>query len=169
MKVEFEKYISKLKEVLIFGDAYQVLFDTFEELAEQFADNLFITTCDLDVIKEWEHFLSIPADDTLSLEDRRNQVIAFLNTKPPYTFNNMKKQIYSFTGIENEIIEDRANLSITINLTGASQGAIKLVNQYMKRIKPVNIVYKISTTPGTLYDESQSYQACIITRYITVI
>ena len=169
MNIEFEKYIKDTKEINELGNAYQFVFDKAENEGQTLLNNQYILSADETIVREWELYLDIPFDSSLTLDERKQQILLKRNMKPPYTLNNMKKQIYAFTGVENEITEDRANLAITINLTGASNDTVKLVNQYMKRIKPVNVVYRVLSTPGTMYDESQSYQACIITRYITVI
>ena len=169
MEIQFEKYIKDTKEIKELGNAYQYVFDKIENEGQLLNDNQYILTADENTIREWEKFLNIPFDSTLTLDERKQQIFLKRNMKPPYTFNNMKKQIYGFTGVENEITEDRENLSINIDLSSATQGIIKLVHQYMKRIKPVNVVYSISITPKDLYDDSRFYMGTIISKSITVV
>ena len=158
-----------MRETQEIGNAYQFVFDKLENEGQKLLDNQFVLTSDLETIKEWEKFLSIPADDTLSLEDRRQQVLLFLNMKPPYTLNNVKKQIYSFTGVENKITEDRENLHIDIDLSGAGRNTYKLVNLFMRKVKPTNVTYSISTTPQGLEDNGRFYMATFVTKNIVVI
>ena len=153
MEIEFEKYIKNTKEIKELGNAYKFIFDKIENEGQVLLNNQFILSADEYVVKEWENWLEIPFDSSLTLEERRQQILLKINMKPPYTFNNMKKQIYAFTGIESDIEEDRANLVITIDLTGASNGAKKLVKQYMDKIKPVNVVYNIINKQAILYNQ----------------
>lgn len=169
MEIQFEKYIRDTLEAKELGNAYQFVFDKMENEGQKLLDNQFILSADEYTIKEWENWLGIPFDSSLTLDERKQQILLKLNMKPPYTFNNMKKQIYSFTGVENEITEDRSNLSLNIDLSGATWGIIKLVHQYMKRIKPVNIVYSISVTPQDLIDDGRFYIGTIITQDIVVV
>ena len=168
MNIEFEKYIKDTLEIKELGNAYQFIFDKIENEGQRLIDNQYIPTADIETIREYEHILKIPADDTLSLEERRLQVLLKFNMKPPYTFNNMIRQIRAFTGVESEITEDRENLSLNIDLTDATKGIIKLVHQYMKRIKPTNVVYSISATPQDLDDSYPFYQAVTIMQFIEV-
>lgn len=169
MEIQFEKYIRDTLEAKELGNAYQFVFDKMENEGQKLIDNQFILSADEYTLLEWERFLNIPFDSTLTIEERRQQILLKLNMKPPYTLNNMKKQIYGFTGVENEITEDRSNLSINIDLSGATQGIMKLVHQYMKRIKPANVVYSISVTPQDLIDDGRFYIGCIITQDIVVV
>lgn len=169
MEIQFEKYIRDTREAQELGNAYQFIFDKLENDGQTLIDNQFILSADLITIREWEKFLSIPADDNLSLEERKNQVLLYLNLKPPYTLNNVKKQIYSFTGVENKITEDRDNLHIDIDLSGVGKNTYKLVNSFMRKVKPTNVTYSISTTPPDLEDNGRFYMATFVTKNIVVI
>lgn len=169
MNTEFENYIKDTRESKELGNAYQFTFDKMENEGQNLSENQYILTAVEYTIKEWENWLGIPFDSNLTLDERRQQVLLKRNMKPPYTLNNMKKQIYGFTGVENEIIENRSNLSVNIDLSSATKGIIKLVHQYMKRIKPANVVYSISVTPKDLYDDSIYYMSATITKNITVV
>ena len=169
MIVEFEKYINKTREAKEFKSVFEYFFSIIEDKLNDIENNMYIRTCTLAFIKAWEYFYKIPIDDTLSLEDRRQQVLMTKLIKIPYTKNSAIQQIRAFTGLDNEITEDEENLHINIDLTGSTNNIIKLVKNYMRKIKPTNVTYSISVTPKDLYDDSTFYMGCIITQNIAVI
>ncbi len=146
MEIQFEKYIRDTLEAKELGNAYQFVFDKMENEGQKLIDNQFILTADEYTIKEWENWLGIPFDSNLTLDERKQQILLKLNMKPPYTFNNAIRQIYSFIGKEVNVTFDNARLVFQVFATGLSDFTKKIIENYLKRILPVNVVFRIVTT-----------------------
>lgn len=149
MEIQFEKYIRDTLEAKELGNAYQFVFDKMENEGQELIDNQYILSADLITIREWEKFLSIPFDETLSLEDRRQQVLLYMNLKPPYTLNNIKRQLTSIVGQEVEVEVDYENLYITVDTTGSSAFIKKLVLTYLRKVLPANVVNVLGANVDT--------------------
>ena len=168
MIVKFEKYISKTLEAKAFKTAFEYFLTLIEDKVHEIHDNTYIKKINLSFIRAYELFYDIPEDATLTLDERRQQILLVKITRPPFTLNTITQQIRSFTGLNNEITLDLENLVLTIDLTDVSRFLIKQVHTYMRRVKPVNVVYQIQTSIKDLNDKNQYYVACSITQFIDV-
>ena len=169
MIVKFQNYIRNTLEAKEFKIAYEYFFNIIEEKMNELANNTYIKRANLEWIRAWEVFYGLPQDDILTLEERRMKVLLVKLTKPPFTKNTIIQQIRGITDVDNEIIEDELNLSFNVDLTGATSFIIKLVHEYLRKVKPANVVYSISVTPQDLIDDGRFYVGCIITQDIVVI
>ena len=141
MTILFEKYIKDTLEAKELGNAYQFVFDKMENEGQALLDNQFILSADETTIKEWELWLDIPFDSSLTLDERRQQILLKLNMKPPYTFNNVRKQIASFAGRDVTVVMNNQKLFFGVETVGLSTTTIKFIFSYLKRVLPVNVVY----------------------------
>ena len=158
MEIQFEKYIRNTLEAKELGNAYQFVFDKIENEGQRLIDNQFIYTADEHTLLEWENFLGIPFDNTLSIDERRQQILLRLNLKPPYTMNNIRRQISSIVGHEVYVFLDYGELLFRVETAGLEQNTLTLIESLLKRVLPVNVVYM----PSSLIDATTtSYYGCV--------
>lgn len=169
MIVKFEKYIRDTLEAKEFKSAFEYLFNIIEEKLNELKNNVYIKRANEIWIEAWEIFYGIGVDKSLTLEERRMRVLLVKLTKPPFTKNTIIQQIRGITGVDNEITEDELNLVLNVDLTGATKFIYKIVNEYIRKVKPENVVYVISTTPPDLQDNGTYYMATFVTKCIVVI
>ncbi len=168
MKVIFEKYIRDTLEAKEFKFAFEYLFNIIEEKLNELKNNVYVKRANLIWIQAWEIFYGIKQDDTLTLEERRMQVLLVKLSKPPFTKNTIIQQIRGITGAENTIEEDELNLVLKVDLTGATKFMYKMINEYIRKVKPENVIYLISTTPPDLEDSGIYYMGAIVIKNIVV-
>lgn len=78
------------------------------DIDNAFDDN-FIKIATEKGIQKYEKLLNITIDNTMDLEDRRNQVIIKLLATAPYTYNRLKEILDTYCGKDNFTIEVNAN------------------------------------------------------------
>ena len=78
------------------------------DIDNAFNDN-FIKTATKNGIEKYEIMLNIPINDSLDIEDRRNQVIIKLLATPPYTYNRLLEILDMYCGKNNYEIYQNIN------------------------------------------------------------
>ncbi len=116
------------------------------DIDNAFNDN-FIKTATKNGIEKYEIMLNIPINDSLDIEDRRNQVIIKLLATPPYTYNRLLEILDMYCGKNNYEIYQNINaytmkiITHFINLNSANS-----LFKTLKEIFPANIDLGVTNT-----------------------
>ena len=168
MNIVFEKYIRDTLEAKRLKEAYNYVFSLFYEKGKDLINNQYVSSADIETIREWEKFLTITEDNMLTLEERRSQVLLKLLAKPPYTLNTIKEQLTSIMGGEIEVEMDNTDLILTVTYEDATAFQINLMTQYLSQVKPANVVFKAITKANDLDSIKPLYVVSSDIEYVEV-
>lgn len=102
-------------------------------------NNSFIISSDHQGIKKWESLLGIKGDAALSLEERRNIVLANWNYQLPYTQRKLQEQLTSLLGDSYEIYLDILKSNLKIVVKECSLVIVESIRDMVGRIIPANL------------------------------
>lgn len=152
MIVKFEKYIRNTLEANVFKSVFEYFFGIIEDKANILMNDIFIRTASLPMIRLWEKFLGITPDETLTLEERRGQVLLKRMAKPPYTLKSITDQIQSICGTETLVKMDYTKLKLSIYVNNLTSYADRMTRLYLNMVKPVTVVYELLEWANTWED-----------------
>ncbi len=99
-------------------------------------------------IARMEAIFGITANPSLSLEERRDAILVYVNTISPMTPARMKQIVDTITGSESKVEEDFANYAFQIlfeaNPTKLTD--IELIKQKVELMKPAHLNYSVNIT-----------------------
>lgn len=102
-------------------------------------NNGFIVSSDYQGIKRWESLLEIKADAALSLEERRNIVLANWNYQLPYTQRKLQEQLTSLLGDSYEFYVDNLKNELKIVVKERSLVVVESIRDMVGKIIPANL------------------------------
>lgn len=109
-----------------------------------FANN-FIKTADIEGIRQYEILLDIPENNTLTVEERRQNVIMKLLASIPYTYRKLCEILDSMYGKNSYLInQDINNYTMLITTDKKNEYISTFVYELLKKIIPANIEWEIN-------------------------
>lgn len=120
-------------------------------------DNSFIVSSDYQGIKKWESLLGIKGDTSLSLEERRNIVLANWNYQLPYTQRKLLEQLTSLLGDSYEIYVDILKSNLKIVIKECSLVIVESIRDMVGRIIPANLEAEFCSKYQGNYHADSSY------------
>lgn len=141
-------------------EAIGMEFDTLDDLIEEVKFQLFPQTATWG-LKYWEERCGLPTNTDEQLPERRNKVIAKLQSKHIINPKRMAMVLQKYTGADIKVIENTAPYSFEIDLIGRTTFPKSLEQLYetVRKIKPSHLAvnYKlISITNSNVYFGSVS-------------
>lgn len=95
------KVYQKIVDYIEIYKAVQPEVDDMKSLSSNSWLNLFIQTCDVDMLKKFETLCNITPADDMNIEDRRMQVLSVYASVLPFTLPKLYETLNSFLGPEN--------------------------------------------------------------------
>ena len=146
--VDIVKYLPPvLKEVDVFqqiAKAQNPEFNLLQERIVRTFSERFIQSATEYGIKRWESLLLIPSTDELTLQQRKERVLTYLNIKLPYTWRMLENMLNAYLGEGNFVLKynvEQTKLSLTLNWL--SSHARSDIESLFHKVFPVNIVLDI--------------------------
>lgn len=93
--------LAEIKEAMSLCLAENPEFDLMDELRLKWEANRFPLEADADGLRAWEGVLDLYPKDGDSLEDRRDRVVAKLNSRVPYTEIQLRRMLAAIVGWDN--------------------------------------------------------------------
>lgn len=122
------------------------------ELAkEQFFNDQFVVTSNLESIKRREKILGIQADPTTeSLDFRKKRIVNRYSTNPPFSIRYLQERLDFLVGEGKTVASiDVQNFILTVEAAIEDGSLFKEVERTIYTTKPANIVYKQETALGS--------------------
>lgn len=116
-------------------------FNNLQDSVYRIIDNAFILSSDEYGVSRRETILNLIPETTDTLDDRKNSIIEYLKTKPPYTFRYVKRMIADIVGEDFTMKYDNEIATLTIILNDNSK--MDAVKSLLDRVLPMHIVYNI--------------------------
>lgn len=146
------EFLFENKDIRAFFDAVEPELVLLGERRAQLAKNIFPETADRDGIRHYEEWLGIPYNRTLSLDDRRIEVLARLNETLPFTEIRLQRFLAGAVGWDHFKYErDGAHITVTLDTEGGS-GA-ESIKKMLHRVVPLNCHFDVVITHSKEDDE----------------
>lgn len=161
----------KAKEILgwfppVYSDAYVFLWllqevgasiERMEQWAEEFCDQVMPQKATWS-LPYWEARYGLIPNESLSLQQRRNQIVNKRRTRAPMPPKKIEDIITNITGIETKIEENTGKNHFTVVCSGyIPPSLMKMVKKEINKLKPSHLIYQLISS--IFYDTE-------ITRYM---
>ena len=100
LKKHYPQFIVDIKDIANILEVNGIELRRLYLQAIQVNSNFAIETCDLATIEQWEELLSIYPTPEETIEDRRKNIYAAINSQSPYDINVLKGKLNSMLGID---------------------------------------------------------------------
>lgn len=150
---EIIDYVSR-----IYGESYvglwmyQAIGTVLDELwqtTEQMMSETSPATADV-LLKAWENEYNIPVDPTLTVQQRRDQLLAKLQSRGACTPYRLEKAVSSaLGGVPVEVTEMTGKNQFTVNIRQVVSSIVPAV-AVIERMKPAHLVYILQVATQTV-------------------
>lgn len=135
--LQVPEFLNENKEINAFFDAVEPELLLLESRLESLRANILPETADSTGIKHYEEWLGIPYNRTLSLEDRRIEVLARLNETLPFTEIRLQRFLAAAVGWDNFTYK-REGPWIQVELFTEDGNGVRAVRNMLHRVVPLN-------------------------------
>lgn len=115
----------------------------FNLLSEKLCDlekDGFILTATESGVKRWEHNLGLVASDGMTLDERKAQILNYLNVKTAYTIRTLRQMLAAIVGDGNfKAKVDNETSTLHLSLTHGAMSKMNDIDQLLKRVLPENL------------------------------
>jgi hypothetical protein len=129
-------------------------------------NNGFIVSSDYQGIKKWESLLGIKGEAALSLEERRNIVLANWNYQLPYTQKKLQEQLTALLGDSYEFYVDNLKGELKIVIKECSLVIVKSIRDMVGKIIPANLEAEFYSKYQGSYEADDSFFNSITIRTV---
>lgn len=156
---KLQDYVPKIYEDILemdkLIDAEQIVFDEAIDDLANVKDNAFITSSDVERIRQYEKLLKIKASpSTEDLAFRQERVLNRMSTRPPFTIKWLKEKLSVFLGEDNYKITYHPNeYYIYIKVKDMSDETDKELRETLSATLPMNMSWYVVENPYTTYGE----------------
>lgn len=139
-------------------------YEKLRGFIERVKGNFYFSTMDLDTIKQWEEILHVVPDNTLTTEERRQQILSLINLVQPYTIEKLKEILNGFLGTNGYSLDVRpSTYELVILLLSASvhtTAILQMVESVLIKILPAHISFNVLF--GTVIEAyPNEYYGCV--------
>ena len=100
----------------------------------------FIPTATEYGVKRWEQILGLVASDGMTLDERKAQILNYLNVKTAYTIRTLRQMLAAIVGEGNYTMHiDNDTQTLHIEVPFSMQSKVAEVEQLLKRVLPMNL------------------------------
>lgn len=150
---EIIDYVSR-----IYGESYVGLWmyqaigtvlDQLYQTSEQMMSETSPVTADV-LLKAWENEYNIPVDTTLTVQQRRGQILAKLQSRGACTPYRLEKAVSSaLGGVQVEVTERTGKNQFTVNIRQVVDSIVPAV-AVIERMKPAHLIYILQVATQTV-------------------
>ncbi len=141
-----------VKDIKVSLEAEDVKLTQFYTEIDKVMNNQFISTADVNRVKEWEGIMDITPLDSDTLDERRFRVRARYNEQVPYTYDTLTHNLGMLCGEDGYMIDlSVQDFTLTVKLDLGSKKKYAEVEDMLKRITPCNILISV----GLLYNTNE--------------
>lgn len=118
-------------------------FNLLSEKLNDLEKDGFILTATESGVKRWEQILGLVASDGMTLDERKAQILNYLNVKTAYTIRTLRQMIAAIVGDGNFNVKvDNETQTLELSLTADAMSKTDEIDQLLKRVLPMNLVVK---------------------------
>lgn len=151
----YPDYFKENEEINAICDGEDPELKLYIERAVQIIQNILPRTSDVEGVKKYEDWLNIPLEKTagLTLDQRKDQIVAQLNETLPYTEITLQKMLANIAGWGNFHYE-RHGAFVDVTLEPEAADSLGIVMDMLRRVLPMNLHFRLN---GEVIDETQAY------------
>lgn len=145
MNVNLEEYLppflAEFKELSKLLSAENPEFDLLHYKIQDILDDQYIETAGERGVARFEKITGIPTDKSLSLAERKTQIITRINEELPYTLRKLNELLAAVCGKDKfSILRDFSNYTINVITEQLSNSQIIEVERLLDSVIPANLV-----------------------------
>lgn len=138
-------FIGNTKEVKTIMNIEQVEIDNLFAYVKEILMNMFVLHSNKYGVTRYEKIVGIVPRLSISLEQRKLDILSIYNEIPPYTYEKLQDILASIVGKDGfKLSLDIPNFILNILLKRDKIVYLDTVNEMLERIVPINIIFKIS-------------------------
>lgn len=146
-------FVGGTKEVKTIMDIEQIEIDNLFAYVKEILNNMFVLDSNEYGVKRYEKIVDIVPRLSISLEQRKLDILSLYNQIPPYTYEKLQDILVSIVGEDGfKSSLDIPNFKLNILLKRDKIVYLDTINEMLERIVPVNIIFKINVDYNTWGD-----------------
>lgn len=158
---EIIKNIPDIKQIY---DINEMQGDTLDQTVEQIDSDMNIDEMDASTVERWETILKIVPARSDTLDVRRFRIKTKITDSMPYTYRALERKLDDMCAGAYDIVIDRINQSIKVNLGLASQKKINEVMNMLEEMVPLDMIIDTSVLYNA-HGYLAQYPHCILAQF----
>lgn len=158
---EIIKNIPDIKQIY---DINEMQGDTLDQTVEQIDSDMNIDEMDASTMERWETILKIVPARSDTLDVRRFRIKTKITDSMPYTYRALERKLDDMCAGAYDIVIDRINQSIKVNLGLASQKKINDVMNMLEEMVPLDMIIDTSVLYNA-HGYLAQYPHCILAQF----
>lgn len=158
---EIIKNIPDIKQIY---DINEMQGDTLDQTVEQIDSDMNIDEMDASTVERWETILKIVPARSDTLDVRRFRIKTKITDSMPYTYRALERKLDDMCAGAYDIVIDRINQSIKVNLGLASQKKINDVMNMLEEMVPLDMIIDTSVLYNA-HGYLAQYPHCILAQF----
>lgn len=158
---EIIKNIPDIKQIY---DINEMQGDTLDQTVEQIDSDMNIDEMDASTVERWETILKIVPARSDTLDVRRFRIKTKITDIMPYTYRALERKLDDMCAGAYDIVIDRINQSIKVNLGLASQKKINDVMNMLEEMVPLDMIIDTSVLYNA-HGYLAQYPHCILAQF----
>lgn len=133
----------RIKDVYAYARTLDTELREFLLFAKRILDNFFVQTCDLKTIEYWEELLDIHLYGDESIDDRRKNILLYLNNSSPTTEPYVRNILTSLFGNNYDLhfdVEHNLPYNLNIEIRDTDIESINKFMEWFMRMCPAHIL-----------------------------
>lgn len=137
-------YVQDYAEIKKIMDAEQIDVEKAWTDAENVMNDQFILDVTENGIKRWETIVDIVPKATLTLDERKFQILSKLNWQLPYTIESLERALTTLCGADGyTLMLDANRYELTVKLALVNENYLDAVRDLLENVVPANLVQVI--------------------------
>lgn len=158
---EIIKNIPDIKQIY---DINEMQGDALDQTVEQIDSDMNLDEMDASTVERWETILKIVPARSDTLDVRRFRIKTKITDSMPYTYRALERKLDDMCAGAYDIVIDRVNQSIKVNLGLASQKKINDVMNMLEEMVPLDMIIDTSVLYNAHVYLAQ-YPHCILAQF----
>lgn len=158
---EIIKNIPDIKQIY---DINEMQGDTLDQTVEQIDSDMNIDEMDASTVERWETILKIVPARSDTLDVRRFRIKTKITDSMQYTYRALERKLDDMCAGAYDIVIDRINQSIKVNLGLASQKKINDVMNMLEEMVPLDMIIDTSVLYNA-HGYLAQYPHCILAQF----
>lgn len=158
---EIIKNIPDIKQIY---DINEMQGDALDQTVEQIDSDMNLDEMDASTVERWETILKIVPARSDTLDVRRFRIKTKITDSMPYTYRALERKLDDMCAGAYDIVIDRINQSIKVNLGLASQKKINDVMNMLEEMVPLDMIIDTSVLYNA-HGYLAQYPHCILAQF----
>lgn len=158
---EIIKNIPDIKQIY---DINEMQGDALDQTVEQIDNDMNLDEMDASTVERWETILKIVPARSDTLDVRRFRIKTKITDSMPYTYRALERKLDDMCAGAYDIVIDRVNQSIKVNLGLASQKKINDVMNMLEEMVPLDMIIDTSVLYNA-HGYLAQYPHCILAQF----